>query len=59
LKNRPTKSEGTGEGQRRPGEGGVKKMRLGAKGKILTVDHVDEKTTRDTSKRVAKQNVEF
>jgi hypothetical protein len=44
LNNRPTKSKGTGEG-------GIKEIRLDAKGKILTVD---EKTTRDTNKSVTK-----
>jgi hypothetical protein len=48
LNNRPIKSKGTGEGDRRPGEGrGYIKTR--AKGKILTVDEETTETTRDTS----------
>jgi hypothetical protein len=37
LKNRPTKSKGTGEGDRRPGEGGKlkNKTRVGAKRRYL------------------------
>jgi hypothetical protein len=51
LNKRPTKSKGTEEGD--PGKGGgIKEMKLGAMGKVLTVD---EKTTRDTNKSVIKR----
>jgi hypothetical protein len=50
LNYRPTKSKGTGEGDRGPW-GKIKEIKTRGKGKILTVD---EKTTRDTSKSVTK-----
>jgi hypothetical protein len=50
LKNRPTKSKGKGK-EYGWGGGVSKKIRLGAKGEIFTVD---EKITRDTSKSFTK-----
>jgi hypothetical protein len=52
LINKPTKQKGTCEGDRIFGKGGkIKEIKLGAQGKILTVD---EKTKRDINKSVTK-----